>query len=318
MVVRMSGSSQLSLKGSLSRDVSGVLYVIGFLAMATGNAVYTGNLLQDLHPFTFLFWSFLATAIIFLVARTMKHGRAAFQINRSAWLPLFILNATSALNWIGYFYALRFIEPAIVSSIMGGVGPIITIGLEWLVRRRHLTLSAAVAGCGILTGTLVLTWGVLSGNSGLEQTIMSSAIIGLASAAFGGTSMALTTIVTKQLGERGWTAGAILAHRFYLLVLVAAALAIGNSQLLPVISSQWVGMAVATMSGVVFPLWLLQRGILLTEPFRVSALLSLAPILTFTFQTFDARIVLSPVSAVGCLIITVFTFYAVVLRNVSR
>ena len=67
MVARMSGSSQLSRKVSLSLDVSGVLYVTGFLAMATGNAVYTGNLLQDLHPFTFLFWSFLATAITFLV-----------------------------------------------------------------------------------------------------------------------------------------------------------------------------------------------------------------------------------------------------------
>ena len=288
----------------------GSAYVAAFLVLATGNAVFAGNLLQSLHPFTFLFWSFLTTAAVFLIRLRIVHGSIALPLNRSSLKAVLILNATSTLNWLGYFYALRFVEPAVVSSIMGGVGPLSTIALERLLRQRRLSARCYIAGAGIVMGTCLLSWACLTGLSGLRATSVADTTIGLIAAVAGGASMAMTTLATKQLGEHGWTASHILAHRFYLLIVVAATLSLIGPGLSSGDLAQTGGLALSTLLGVIVPLWVLQRGILLSEPFTVAALLSLAPILTFSLQGFDDRIGWSVPSAVGCTVVVVFAIYS--------
>jgi drug/metabolite transporter (DMT)-like permease len=294
---------------AMSSATLGIAYVSAFLVLANANAVFSGSLLQSLHPFTFLFWSFFATSIFFGAFLVAKNGLGALALNRASMVPLLTLNATSAFSWIGYFYALRFIEPAIVSAIMGGLGPLSTILLERAVRRRRLPSRIYVAATGILFGTGILAWASLTGLSGLKEISISASVIGLTASAIGGASQALNTIATKQLGERGWTATQIMTHRFYLLLVVAAFLALTGPGLSLGSTSQAGFLAIATVLGVIAPLWPLQRGILLSEPFTVAALLSLAPILTYLFQVFDDRIHWSIASATGCAVVAIFMIY---------
>lgn len=302
---------------SLTMDPArlGVVYIAAFLFMANANAVFSGNLLQSLHPFTFLFWSFFVTSTFFIIRLVATKGLGALAIRPGSGWPLLVLNATSALNWIGYFCALRFIEPAIVSAIMGGLGPVSTIVLERLVRQRRLPTSTYAAAAGILVGAGLLAWASLSGLSGLRAVSISDSLIGLAAATIGGASQALNTIATRQLGDRGWTATHIMAHRFYLLILVAAVLALTGPGLSIDTSLQAGYVAIATVLGVIAPLWLLQRGILVSEPFTVAALLSLAPVLTYLFQGFDDRIGWSIASAGGCAVVAIFTVYSTRLKH---
>ncbi|MBC3208207.1 EamA family transporter [Pseudomonas sp. SWRI111] len=288
---------------------AGILYVAAFLVLANANAVFSGNLLQQLHPFTFLFWSFVITSGFFLTRLLLSSGTRGLAIDANSAGPLTVLNFTSALNWIGYFYALRYIEPAIVSAIMGGLGPVSTILLERVVRRRQLPLYTYAVAAGILSGTALLAWASLVGLAGIRPINVSDTLIGLAAAAAGGASQALNTIATKQLGERSWTATRIMAHRFYLLIFVAAVLAYSGPGFAIASSTQIGGLAIATLLGVIIPLWLLQRGILLSEPFTVAALLAWAPLLTYVFQVFDARIQWSMTSALGCSVIALVTVF---------
>lgn len=288
----------------------GIAYVAAFLLMANANAVFSGNLLQSLHPIILLFWSFLVTSVFFNTGLLLGSGRRALAIDRPSAGALSIINATSALNWIGYYYALRFIEPAIVSALMGGLGPLSTIALERIVRGRQLPARTYVAGSGILLGAALLAWASLSGLSGLKGISLSDSVIGLTAATIGGGSQALNTIAAKQLGDRGWTATRIMAHRFYLLIAVAALLAATGPGFWVDTAGQAGGVAIATVLGVIAPLWLLARGILLSEPFTVAALLSLAPIVTYIFQGFDNRIHWSVASAGGCAIVAAFTVYS--------
>jgi drug/metabolite transporter (DMT)-like permease len=288
----------------------GVVFVGGFLVLANANAVLSGNLLQRLHPLTFLFWSFLTAAVFFGVLLVARHGVRALRVGAGSARPLLMLNVTTAVLWIGYYYALRFIEPAIVSALIGGLGPLSTIGLERLVRRRRLPPRAYLAATGILSGAVLLAWASLAGLSGLRELSATGAAIGLAAATVGGVSQALTTVASKQLGDHGWTATRIMAHRFHLLVVVAAVLAWTGPGLAVADPSQQLLVAVATVLGVIAPLWLLQRGILLCEPFTVAALLALAPVLTYLFQGFDARMQWSVASALGCLVVAAFTIYS--------
>ncbi|KEZ69927.1 hypothetical protein C1E_0205325, partial [Pseudomonas amygdali pv. tabaci str. ATCC 11528] len=162
---------------------------------------------------------------------------------------------------------------------------------------------------GILSGTALLAWASLVGLAGIRPINFSDTLIGLAAAAAGGASQALNTIATKQLGERSWTATRIMAHRFYLLIIVAAALTYSGPGFAIASSTQVGGLAIATLLGVIIPLWLLQRGILLSEPFTVAALLAWAPLLTYVFQVFDARIQWSMTSALGCSVIALVTVF---------
>lgn len=306
-----------SSKGSLAKNTQslGILLVVSFLVLANANAVFAGNLLQTIHPFTFLFWSFSACAIFFLLRLRTTEGRNALAVDRASVMPLLIVNGTTAFNWVGYFFALKFIEPAIVSAIMGGVGPLFMIGLERAIRHRVLPPTAYVAAVGILLGACSLVWASLSGLSGMENVSLSAAIIGLSAATLGGASQALNTLATKQLGERNWNADKIMAHRFYLLIVGAFLLALTGPGLNVSTLSQVGGISISTIFGVIVPLWLLQRGILISEPFAVAALLSLAPILTYLFQGFDNRIAWSGVSLAGCIVVVVFTVLSIKVKH---
>ncbi|MFI1160763.1 EamA family transporter [Streptomyces sioyaensis] len=288
---------------------AGIAYVSAFLVLANANAVFSGNLLQSMHPFTFLFWSFFVSAVFFGIVLVARNGFASLKIERASVVPLLILNGTTAFNWIGYFYALHFIEPAIVSAMMGGLGPLVTIALERFLRKRRFPKRVYVPAAGVLLGAGMLAWASLTGKSGLAEISVTASVIGLIASTVGGVSQALNTVATKQLGERAWSATRIMTHRFYLLLVIAAGLSLSGPGLAVGGASQAGLLAVATVLGVIAPLWPLQRGIILSEPFTVAALLALAPILTYVFQGFDARMHWSVLSAVGCAVVAVFTVY---------
>ncbi|UQA95672.1 DMT family transporter [Streptomyces halobius] len=287
----------------------GIAYVSTFLVLANANAVFSGNLLQSMHPFTFLFWSFFVSSVFFGILLVARNGLRALKIDRRSVVPLLILNTTSAFNWIGYFYALHFIEPAIVSAIMGGLGPLCTIVLERFLRKRRFSGWIYVPATGVLLGAGLLAWASFTGQSGLKDVSVAASVVGLLAAVVGGVSQALNTVATKQLAERAWSATRIMTHRFHLLLLVAAGLALAGPGLSVGGTSQAGLLAIATVLGVIAPLWPLQRGIILSEPFTVAALLSLAPILTYLFQGFDDRMDWSVASAAGCAVVAVFTVY---------
>jgi drug/metabolite transporter (DMT)-like permease len=158
---------------------SGTAYVVGFILMANANAVFSGRLLQSLHPFTFFFWSFFATSIVFMGRLIFTTGVGALTIKRADAGALFTLNVMTALSWIGYFIALRYIEPAIVTAIVCGFGPPSVIVLERLVRQQKLSGHAYVAAAGTLLGTAVLVWASMAGLSGIKTANPYESLVGL-------------------------------------------------------------------------------------------------------------------------------------------
>jgi drug/metabolite transporter (DMT)-like permease len=287
----------------------GIVFVLVFLVLSNTNAVFAGNLLQSVQPFIFLFWSFLAASLTFGILLVIRKGLAGLAISRSAVVPLLALNATTALTWIGFYYALRFIAPAIVTAIMGGLGPLTTIALQRFLHWRQLPPRIYLAATGVLVGAALLAWAALTGQSGVREVTISVTLVGLGAATIGGIFQALNTMATKRLGEKGLTATQIMSHRFYLLIAIAAVLSLAGPGLSPGPASRAGLIAIATILGVIAPLWPLQRGILLSEPFTVAALLACSPIITFLFQGFDRRVHWSAASAAGCAVVAVFTIY---------
>lgn len=290
----------------MSHSQVGALFVLAFLLMANANAVLSGWLLQTLHPFTLLFWSFLATSVFFLLRLRLSQNSDATRISRDSIRPLLLLNIASSLSWIGYYYALRYIEPAIVSALMGGIGPLFVV-LSGLVLLRTMSLRQVATSAGIIIGAVVLAWASVSEQSAVQNVSQTHIFVGLAAAIIGGFGQVLTTLSTKQLAHKNWDASQLMAHRFYLLIVASGFAAFNGPGLTVETIPDLFGLLVVGIFGVLVPLWLLQKGIIHSSPFTVSVLLALGPLMTLCFQGFDSRLSLSLWSAIGCVIIVVST-----------
>ena len=88
--------------------------------------VYYANQVQGVHPFLFTGVSFFITAILFNMI-VFKQRRSLTVSVRSSLGDIVKLNGSSILAFMGFYYALKFIEPAIVSSLEMGVGPFFAI-----------------------------------------------------------------------------------------------------------------------------------------------------------------------------------------------
>ena len=292
------------------KSILGILYIVIFLLFANANAVYSGNLLQDLNPFVFLFYSFIITSVFFALILKAGSRNERPRVTRQDYSAIALVNFTSAMARMSYFIALHYIEPAIVSAFMGGMGPISTIILGIFISSSgiHHNYYSYIVASGMLIGVIILIIASFTGNSGIHSLSFADSLTGLTAGMVGGIFQALNTISTKRLGNLGWSASRIMAHRFYLLIVISAFFVFTGPGFAIASSEQALKMIVAAVLGVIVPLWFLQRGIILSNSFTVAILLAWAPILTFLFQFFDQRLEYNNVTLLGCSVIVISTF----------
>ena len=106
---------------STSRFI-GISFLLLSAILVSISQVYYANQVQGVHPFLFTGVSFFITAIIFNVIALRQRGRLNISAQTSS-NDLVKLNVSSVLAFMGFYYALKFVEPAIVSSLEMGVGP---------------------------------------------------------------------------------------------------------------------------------------------------------------------------------------------------
>lgn len=95
-------------------------------------------------------------------------------------------------------------------------------------------------------------------------------------------------MASKTLLNRGWRFGAVLAHRFYLILPVSLAMTWGTN----VAAVEWSGWLIAALLlvsvvGVLAPLYLLQVGIGRCDPYTVMVTMAALPVLTFIIEGFS-------------------------------
>lgn len=79
-----------------------------------------GTWLSEIPSPLFVLVSFGLTAALFLPLSRQEVGTAALG-------PLLLLNASTALTFLCFFYALKLIEPAIVGAVEIGIGPVLAV-----------------------------------------------------------------------------------------------------------------------------------------------------------------------------------------------
>ncbi|MBL4757448.1 MAG: EamA family transporter [Rhizobiales bacterium] len=282
----------------------GRLAIIGAVTLQAIGKVAYGTWLESFPAPLFVFISFTFTASFFLLISRQGRGEIA-------WGTLALLNIATALTFLSLFYALKLVEPSIVGAVEIAIGPLVAVLIAWVASRKTPSRTNVVVCFGILTGCAILSVSALMG-PGLPSGDF-SVLIGLAASSVAGIGAVLITIGSKSLLNRGWKIGAVLAHRFYVIVPLSLALSFG-AETTSIIWSAHLVLVVLIVSviSVLAPLYLLQIGIGRCTPYTVLVTMSALPVLTFAIEGFSSRYEWSPVTAIGLIVIT-----ATVLWDVS-
>ncbi|WP_407175495.1 EamA family transporter [Bradyrhizobium sp. STM 3562] len=271
-----------------------------YVVLSAAGEVYAASYFQQADLFVALLLSFAAVCLSFNVMA--GHDRGKPRVTGSALMVFVSLNVVTAVSWIGLFIGLKYAEPAIVVAFMVALGPAATVWLNALIRRQGVPpASDIVASVAIAMIGSYMVWISASGNAGVQWGPRSS--LGIVLAIVAGLSLALTNILVKLLFDRGFSGRQVLAHRFYGTLLLLLGL-VDHSSVVLEISQHWLAIATIGLSTIIVPLLLIQEGIRRVEPFTVNMVLSTAPVITFLFQYFDSRIVPSPHTFLGNLLIT--------------
>lgn len=300
------------------RRTSGLTWLLAYNVLSSGNEVFLANRLQVVDPPLLLLVVFSITAGSFL-ALQVRRFRAFLLELRVDRRDVALLNVFSALTWIGYFAALRSVEPAVVTTVAAAVGPVLTIALAPLLRPGAPVARSEVAvAVGIVAALTLLVGSAVTGHSAVGWAATTTQAVGLAASLLAGLAIVLTVLYSKRLYDRAWTPASVMGSRFWLLIGVAAVAVPLGGPPPPVSAADGLTVVAIVVAGTIAPLYCLQLGIERVDPILVAILVSLVPVFTLLLQSFDARLHLSAPSAIGVSLATALVVVAVVLRTRSH
>src|SRR5579872_2509173 len=203
------------------RMLYGVLLLVASVLLSASKAVYLASLLQGKNPVVLLLVTFSFTSLFFnaIEIRDLKGYRASI---KGSFADIALLNVVTASSWISYFYAIKYLEPAIHAAVANSSGPVITIIVALGCRTGDKVSKAGViSAVGILGSVLILLAGTVSGRSAVGTIPVNSLVFGLGMAALCGVSIVCITFLSKRLAVAGWKASRIMAARFFGLLVIA-------------------------------------------------------------------------------------------------
>ncbi|WP_158582996.1 DMT family transporter [Lysinibacillus yapensis] len=283
----------------------GVTALLLSALLTAASQVFYASRVQNAHPFLFTGISFFLTACYFsFFARSQKETYRW----KSSWQSLLKLNLSSVLAFMGFYFALKFIEPAIVSSLEMGLGPLFVIFLA-LMQREVIAKAQWGIAFGTLSACLLLVISVFNGVSGVQTNLDSSAILGLIASVACGLGAVLCTNYSNRLSGMGWTSSMILTHRLYGIIILSFIFT--YNILFDYIFENILWILIVTVAGVLLPMYLLQKGIQYCETFLVMMSLCFVPVFTFLFQLFDPRISWSTTTLMGVVLLFILGVFSI-------
>ena len=304
-----------NIKLSKSMTIGSIFLLLSAL-LTSISQVYYANQVQGVHPFLFTGVSFFITAVVFNVISFRQPTQREISAEYST-MDWFMLNGSSVLAFMGFYYGLKFIEPAIVSSLEMGVGPFFVIVVTAIIARGKFKATRAqwLLTIGTFTASLLMIITAWLGFSGVAMVSDRNVIVGIIASVLCGLGAVLCAIYSKRLSKAGWTSSKILAHRFYAIIIISFVMTYDVLPAYFIDNINWI--LLVTVFGVTIPTFLLQKGIQHCEPFVVMMSICFIPAFTFFFQLFDPRITWSTSTLIGVVLLSVLGIMSIFTENRS-
>ncbi|WP_241611771.1 EamA family transporter, partial [Rosenbergiella epipactidis] len=223
---------------------------------------------------------------------------------------ILILNITTAGSWVSFFFCIKYLEPAVASAIITGLSPLITIYISPLFFKKEpheykLFFILGITFSSILLAAVSFFEGKLTYNYSSSKIL-----IGIIMAIVCSMFSILSNIFSRKLSDKGCLSSSIMAHRFYITVLITIIYSFMLSGYTGIIDTLSPQIAILSIIGIIIPLWCLQYGIKSLPPAKVMVFISINPVFTFFFQFFDPRLSPSLTTFSSILLICFFSLAA--------
>jgi drug/metabolite transporter (DMT)-like permease len=272
--------------------VLGPLFVLIFTLSQAFRDVYFGDVFQRYDFFVVILIAFSLSTLIFAAVTLIRapgdFGKLCGQMG-----AIIVANVTTALAWTCFFFALTYLDPAIVNTIHSAMGPLTVVVLSAcgaaLAKPKAIGRIEYAGYAGIAASVAALWWVVLGGYSGLPTANLGVSIAGLALLSVSGASITVSLLCCKRLQDRGVGADAVTAVRYIVLILLAGAVVRWHGGMAVATPREFASLSVATTALIVLPLFAFQLGIGRTTPLTAQVIRALGPVFVFALEQFDGR-----------------------------
>ncbi|WP_256584518.1 DMT family transporter [Pseudomonas sp. GZJR-8] len=276
---------------------TGLIIGLVFCLISAAFDVYVALVTQSISTLNVIFYCFTTSACVFGVWAVYRNPNSLWSKLRTQWRLIVIINLAVLCNWGGLFYALRYLEPAVVGVASVACGPALTLIVSLLTNRSvKVAVVDAVVSWLVLISVAIMLFNSLAGDSGVVTTTAVQRVLGIVSVLTCALGTVMYTVFSKEMFARQWSVYEILGVRNIAMVGVCAVAipATGGSFLL---DSGWVlPMAILVIAGHLLPIYLIQKTIYYLTPIHVSLVLLTLPVFVFLFQYLDSRVEFSVAS----------------------
>lgn len=297
----------------------GLICLFFYNAMTAAKGVFLASYLQRVSPFVVLSIGFSIVTLFFLVIEFRNLKDLVNQIRTDSRVAkiLFILNISALIGWSSFYFALKWLEPAVVMSITSAAGPIITSIIQSRQRRQ---LEPTQVGFSIVIASLLayLVFESFLGLSAVRSIPAESLILGVLFCLLCGCANVFNAIYGKDMADKKWRATQVIPFRFPLLILVGFFLSWRQvpNVLFNVQSAE--AIFIISVFGISIPVLLFQLGVEKTGPFTVALIHATIPIFVLAAQLFDSRLNFSGYSLFGAVAIALVAMISLISKEYKK
>ncbi len=255
--------------------------------------VYFGGVFQRYPFFLIILIAFLLSTVIFAAATLIRAPGDLGKLRRQ-WRMVAAANITTAVAWTCFFFALTYLDPAIVNTIHSAMGPltVVVLGAGGMALAKPKPIGRVEYGgyAGIAASVAALWWVVIGGYSDLPQAGLGVSIAGLALLGVSGASITVSLLYCKRLQDHGIGADAVTAVRYVALIALAGAVILWRGRTVFPAPHDLAVLSLATTALIVLPLFAFQLGIGRTTPLTAQVIRALGPVFVFALEQFDRRL----------------------------
>ncbi len=283
----------------------GVAIGLLFCVVSAAFDVYVAFITQTISTLVVIFYCFSVSAVSFLIYALYTGGASLVIKLKKDLVLVALVNGSVLLNWGGLFYALRYLEPAVVGVASVACGPAITLAVSTFDKKstRASQVDTLVSYL-VLVSVGIMLFNSFSGNSGVVDTSLEQRILGIFAVVICALGTVMYTVFSKRLFAATWATYEILAVRNVAMVTLCALFIPLTGGGFSISRELLWAMTLLVVLGHLLPIYLIQKTIYHLSPIHVSLVLLALPVFVLLFQYLDSRVEFSmaTVLAVGIIV----------------
>ncbi len=257
--------------------VRGNVYILLTAIFLSFSTVYTHHLVQDVHPMVFAFYSFALVfgSLLFLKVIYFREPSFLFSSLRTSYKSIIGINVTSAIDWILFLIAVKYIHGGLVNAIVFGITPIATLIFSKHTAKKEYIFAGSILLLLLMIGINYLT---------TEAISYSSFSLALAFSILAGIAVGGSIIFLKSLHNEGVSVFNVILFRYMGTIITALFIIVYQNYSLEISLLSALKIACISFLFVLLPSYFSQKGIAHISSFNVAAISASIPAMTYVID----------------------------------